>query len=169
MRTLFFLGLLAISTVLMTATCPRSLEKELFGKLGRKVYQVLRRGTDRPEIAQAMMPIPVREGDFEEAVANRVILATCLFKDDERALLFCNSRDECDRMGRWLGWRPYHSSVSTEECSEAMKLWKDGAVIGLVCTSMLNCCLDYPHIRYVFHLGPPRDVVDYYQAIGRAA
>lgn len=50
-----------------------------------------------------------------------------------------------------------------------MRLWKEGAVCGLASTSMLNCCLDYPYVRYVFHLGPPRDVVDYYQAIGRAA
>lgn len=50
-----------------------------------------------------------------------------------------------------------------------MALWKGGSVFGLVCSSMLNCCLDYPDVRYVFHLGPPRDVVDYYQAIGRLA
>lgn len=72
-------------------------------------------------------------------------------------------------MARLLGWRPYHSSISTEERSEAMKLWKDGAVFGLAATSMLNCCLDYPNVCYVFHLGPPRDAFEYYQAIGRAA
>jgi hypothetical protein len=116
-----------------------------------------------------MIPIQVGEGDFEEAVANRIISATSLSKDSERALLFCNSRDECDRMAKRLSWRPYHSSISAEERLEAMNLWKEGAVVGLVCTSMLNCCLDYPHVRYVFHLGPPRDVVDYYQAIGRSA
>jgi superfamily II DNA helicase RecQ len=116
-----------------------------------------------------MIPIHVQESDFEEAVANRVISVTSLCKDAERALLFCNFRDECDRMARRLGWRPYHSSVSTKERSEAMKLWKGGAVVGLVCTAMLNCGLDYPHVRYVFHLGPPRDIINYYQAIGRAA
>jgi hypothetical protein len=35
--------------------------------------------------------------------------------------------------------------------------------------SMLNCCLDYPHVCFVFHLGPPRDIIDYYQAIGHLA
>src|SRR5215471_15454358 len=111
----------------MTATCPRSSEKGLFEKLGRTVYQVLRRSTDRPEISQAMIPIQV--SDFEEAVANRVISAVSLSKDAERALLFCNSRDECDRMARQLRWRPYHSSVSTKERSEAIKSWRNGEVI----------------------------------------
>ena len=167
MKALSFLGSLSISIILMTATCPRNLEKALFEKLGRKVYQVLRRSTDRPEILQAM--IQVNESDFEEAAAKHVISASGRCKDAERVLLFCNSRDECNRLARRLGWRPYHSSISTNERSETMKSWKDGEVVGLVCTSMLNCRLDYPHVRYVFHLGPPRDVVDYYQAIGRAA
>jgi superfamily II DNA helicase RecQ len=30
-------------------------------------------------------------------------------------------------------------------------------------------CLDYPSVRAVFHLGQPRDAIDYHQAIGRAA
>ena len=169
MGMLSFFGSLAISIVLMTATCPRGLEKALFEKLGRKVYRVLRRSTDRPEISQSVVPIHAHEGDFEEAVAGRVASFARLCKDAERVLLFCNSRDECDRMQTRLGWRPYHSSISIEDRSKAMKAWKDGTVLGLVSTSMLNCCLDYPYVRYVFHLGPPRDVIDYYQAIGRAA
>src|ERR1700687_5674561 len=42
MAMLSFLGTHPISLVLMTATCPPSLEKVLFEKLGRKVYKVLR-------------------------------------------------------------------------------------------------------------------------------
>lgn len=172
MGMLAFFGTLAIPLVLMTATCPKSLESELFNKLGRKVYQVLRRSTDRPEISQEAMPIQAKTGNFEEIVAKNITSATSLLKGTERALLFCNSRDECDRMVRLLpeGWKPYHSSISVEERSEEMKLWKDGALVfGFAATSMLNCCLDYPNIRYVFHLGPPRDVIDYHQAIGRSA
>lgn len=172
MGMLAFFGTLAVPLVLMTATCPKSLESELFKKLGRTVYQVLRRSTDRPEISQEVIPIQAKTGNFEEIVANNIASATRLLKDTERALLFCNSRDECDRMVQLLpaGWRPYHSSISVEERSEEMKSWKDGAIVfGFAATSMLNCCLDYPNIRYVFHLGPPRDVIDYYQAIGRSA
>jgi hypothetical protein len=153
----------------MTATCPPSLEKVLFEKLGRKVYKVLRRSTDRPEISQQFIPIQGDLADLENEVANNIASLTCSSKDTERALLFCNSRDECDRMAVLLGWKPYHSDIPIEDRVEAMKLWKGGSTFGLVCTSMLNCCLDYPDVRYVFHLGPPRDVVDYYQAIGRLA
>lgn len=52
MGMLAFFGMLPISLVLMTATCTKSLERELFNKLGRKVYRVLRQSTDRPEISQ---------------------------------------------------------------------------------------------------------------------
>jgi hypothetical protein len=72
-------------------------------------------------------------------------------------------------MAKLLQWFPYHFSVSTAEQSEAMRRWKDGIVFGLGCMSMLNCCLDYPHVCFVFYLGPPRDIIDYYQAIGHLA
>ena len=42
MSTLAFLGMLPVPIILMTATCPRTLEHRAFEKLGRKVYQVLR-------------------------------------------------------------------------------------------------------------------------------
>jgi hypothetical protein len=162
-------GTLVVSVVLMTATCPSGLEQDLFQKLGRKVYKVLRRSTDRPEISQEMIPIRAGQEDFERTVANDITSVVSFSNAAERALLFCNSRDECNRMAKLLGWKSYHSSVSIEDRSEVMQLWKDGSVQGLACTSMLNCCLDYPHVSCVFHLGPPRDIVDYYQAIGRGA
>ena len=169
MGMLTFFGTLAIAIVLMTATCPNSLERYLFEKLGRKIYRVVRRSTDRPEICQKIIPIWADRGKFEQTVAKSITSAISFSNKAERALLFCNSRDECDRMAELLGWEPYHSSITIEERSEGKKSWKEGAVLGLACTSMLNCCLDYPYVNYVFHLGPPRDVVDYYQAIGRAA
>ena len=162
-----FLGQLPTSIVLMTATCPRAMEKALFDKLGRQIYRVLRQRTDRPEIAQKWLPVCSK--DLEKTVAEKIGLLTREFQGPDRGLLFCLSHDECDRMADLLGWRPYHASVSSDKRVESMRLWITGGVMGLACTSMLNCCLDYPSVRAVFHLGPPRDPIDYYQAIGRAA
>ena len=158
----FFFFLITLLPGLFT----RSLESQLFGRLDPNSDEVLGRRTDQ---RQAMITIQVRQDDYEETAANRIISATRLCKDSERALLFCQHHDQCDRMARRLGWRPYHSSVSSEDRLQAIKSWKEGAVVGLVSTSILSCCLDYPHVRYVFHLGFPRNVVDYCQAIGRAA
>lgn len=168
MGMLSFFGMLAVSLVLMTATCPARLEAHLFQKLGRNVYRVVRRSTDRPEICQKMIAI-ASGGDFERTVAENIKSTISFSSKVERALLFCTSRKECDHMAELLSWKPYHSSISIEERLRWKKLWRDGGVLGLACTSMLNCCLDYSDVRYVFHLGSPRDAVDYYQAIGRAA
>ena len=62
MGMLTFFGTLTISIVLMTATCPNDLERYLFQKLGRKIYQVPRRSTDRPDISQKMIPIRADPG-----------------------------------------------------------------------------------------------------------
>jgi hypothetical protein len=166
-NVLEYFGQMPTSMLLSTATCPHHLEKELFAKLGRQVYQVLRCRTDRPEIAHRM--ITVNSEDMERTVAANIATFTPTFLPDDRALLFCWSREECDRMANLLGWKPYHSSVPLDERSQHKKMWVKGEILGLACTSMLNCCLDYPSVKYVFHLGPPRDAIDYYQAIGRAA
>jgi Helicase conserved C-terminal domain len=162
-----YFGRMPTPMLLMTATCPHKLEKELFSKLGRQIYQVLRIGTDRPEIAHKM--IPVHSKNMEETVAANIVKLTEKFRKDDRALLFCLSHEECDRMAELLGWKPYHASIPLDRRSDFKKMWAKGEIAGLACTSMLNCCLDYPSVRIVFHLGPPRDAIDYYQALGRAA
>jgi hypothetical protein len=111
-----------------------------------------------------------KEGPIiEDAVEKRVSERTQLLKGRERALLFCLSRPECDRMAGKLTWRPYHADISIDDRDAYLQEWRSGKVLGLVCTSMLNCCLDYKEVRLVFHLGVPRDAVDYWQAIGRAS
>jgi superfamily II DNA helicase RecQ len=155
---------------LLEGSFPRSLEDQLFERLVGNIHRVLRQATDQRHISHVVMiRFGVRAGDFEEAISNSIVSATRLFNHGERALLFCISRDECDRIARRLGWRPYHSSISGEARLQAMKLWKEGAMVGVVCTSKLHCCLDYPYVRYVLHLGFPRNIVDYSQAVGRAA
>jgi hypothetical protein len=162
-----YLGRMPTSILLMTATCPPSLEQSLFAKLGRQVYQVIRRSTDRPEIAQRMVAMSSK--DMEKDVAADIKSITQQFRKQDRALLFCLSHNECDRMAELLDWKPYHASIPLEERARYMKMWRDGEICGLASTSMLNCCLDYPGVRSVFHMRPPRDVIDYCQAIGRAA
>jgi hypothetical protein len=163
-----YFGQLAVSIILMTATLPRDLEQELFRKVGRQTYRVLRRKTDRPEIVHSMIPLE-QNVNIEEVVAKKVLERVWALKEPERALVFCLSRSECDRMSILLGWKPYHADVSTENRSQYLKEWRLGGVKGLVCTSMLNCCLDYHAVRLIFHLGIPRDALDYSQATGRVS
>jgi hypothetical protein len=165
-----FFGTLPLAIVLLTATCPPCLEKDLFRKVGREVYRVLRQGTDRPEISQKMDRIVLDHArELEDVVAENVLALQSELVGKERMLLFCLSHKDCDRMAELLHWKAYHSHISLEDRSAHMMLWKEGSIKGLACTSMLNCCLDYSTVRYVFHLEAPRDVVDYYQAIGRCA
>ena len=164
-ESLEYLGRMPASILLMTATCPRHMEQSLFAMLGRRVYHVLRRGTDRPEISQTF--VALLSEDMEKTVAAKVQSITQQFQRKDRALLFCWSHDECDRMAELLGWKPYHALIPPDDRSLHKKTWEQGGIVGLACTSMLNCCLDYPNVRIVFHLGPPRDAIDYSQAIGR--
>ena len=148
-----YFGRMPTPILLMTATCPSKLEKELFSKLGRQIYVVLRRDTDRPEIAHRM--IPVHSKDMEKTVAGNILsFIQCNFGVEDRALLFCWSHEECDRMAELLGWKPYHASIALDMRSDFKRMWILGEILGMACTSMLNCCLDYLTVRAVFHLGP---------------
>jgi superfamily II DNA helicase RecQ len=161
-------GQLPTSIVLVTATLPRHLENRLFNKIGRRVYRVLRRPTERPEIAHTMIPLELTGLDMEKTVADR-IQGLVVLNESERALLFCLSRVECDRMADLLQWKPYHADIPPATRSQYLKEWRLGKTRGLVCTSLLNCCLDFPAVRFVFHLHIPRDAVDYDQAVGRGS
>lgn len=171
LNLLEFLGSIPVPIIIMTATWPQSLERELFLKIGRSSFRVLRQSTHRPEIQQRLVLI-------EDAKDNQALNASVTSKiqalipdldEKDRMLLFCLSHNDCDTMAQSLGWMPYHSHISLEQRAQSMHMWKSGQVQGLACTSMLNCCLDYPHVRYVYHLNLPRDAVDYGQAIGRCA
>ena len=162
-----YFGHLPVPIVLITATLPQHLEKKLFDQLGRRTYRVLRRTTERPEIVHRM--VATGQTNFEAKVAAQILDLTCHLAENERMLLFCLSRPECDRMAALLKWPAYHSDISLAMRASHLHQWRQGIVIGMACTAMLNCCLDYPSVRYAFHLGIPRDSVDFWQAIGRVS
>lgn len=171
MSLLQFLGCLSVPIVLMTATCPPNLEKDAFEKIGRFSFSVIRTSTHRPEIQQRFVQIEEAQDEeqLQRFAVDRIQALIPSLAAEDRMLLFCLSHSDCDQMAKALGWQPYHAHVILEDRAESMRKWKAGEIQGLACTSMLNCCLDYAHVRYVFHLGPPRDAIDYSQAIGRCS
>jgi superfamily II DNA helicase RecQ len=164
-------GQVPVPIVLMTATLPRALEQKLFSKLSRQVYAVLRRSTERPEIAHTMIAVDEENSglDLEDTVVHKIKASIKRLGAEERILLFCLSRQECDRMAEKLGWKAYHADVDVADRLRHLQAWRSGEILGLACTSMLNCCLDYSAVRFVFHLKAPRDVMDYAQAVGRGS
>ncbi|KAG5223759.1 P-loop containing nucleoside triphosphate hydrolase protein [Salix suchowensis] len=153
-----FFGSIPAPIVLMTATCTKEMERQLFAMMGRAVFRTLRQPCDRAEIAHSVTEVPTStSSEFEEAVAIQITTAVK------------ELQGTCDRMAELLGWLPYHSSITAQDRSINLRAWREGRIQGLSCTSMLNCCLDYPAVRFIFHLGQPRDVVDYWQAVGRSS
>jgi superfamily II DNA helicase RecQ len=116
------------------------------------------------EIAYRMISINFR--NIGDEVVDRITEQTHKLCGQEHVLLFCLSHDDCNGMVVRLGWKPYHANTPVEVCAQYMEDWHAGCTIGLVCTSMLNCCLDYPQVQLFYHLGIPWDSVNYGQAIG---
>jgi superfamily II DNA helicase RecQ len=163
-----FLGGIPIPIIIMTATWPRSLERVLFLKISCSSFHVLCQSTHRPQIWQQLVLIEDVKNNqaLNVSVMSKIQALIPDLDEKDWMLLFCLSHNDCDTMAQFLGWMPYHSHISLEQRVQSMQMWKKDQIWGLACLSMLSCCLDYPHVRYVYHLDLPCDAVDYAQAIG---
>jgi Helicase conserved C-terminal domain len=150
--------------VLATATLPRSLENQLFRTIGRRLYRVIRRPMEHPEIAHKM--IKLNQLDLED-VATQIRDFISGPDGQEPSLLLCQTGETCDVMADKLNWKPYHSDIYIANRAHFMEEWLSGKFPGLVCTPTHSCCIDYSAIRSVFHLGIPQDAINYMQAICR--
>lgn len=160
------LKLLPSPIVLATATCPQLMERQLFDILDRKAYEVVRCKTDDLKVVHKAVSIASqRLYGIEEPVALQIHFLMKGIKAAERALLFCQTEEERDRMANLLQWRTFQSSMLIEQRKRVLTMWKSGEIAGLVCDTTMDCCLDYPRIKYIFHLGAPRNGVDYCQSI----
>jgi len=61
----------------------------------------------------------------------------------------------------------YHADLSKEIRSAVYQEWVQGGVKILVATSALGLGIDYGHVRFVFHQGQSRSLMDFSQESGR--
>jgi len=107
MVTLEFLGWLAVSIILMTATCTRALERLLFEKAWTEGLPGTSRSTDRPRDRHQLIPVRVDWGNFEEAVAERIISLVHPLTGAERACSFVTLVMSATAWPKLLRWLPY--------------------------------------------------------------
>ena len=67
-----------------------------------------------------------------------------------------------------MAYRVHHSDLSVTEKEEALAAWRDGTVKFMIATKGFGVGVDYPHVRFVLHLGGSSSVLDYAQETGRA-
>lgn len=91
----------------------------------------------------------------------------------DQGLVYVQSRHESERWGQRMvsaGIRgaSYHAGLPSKEKQRRQRLWMEGKLQVLACTSAFGMGIDAPHVRWVFHAGPPLNLESYIQESGRA-
>lgn len=106
-------------------------------------------------------------------------LVDCLLHDDrlknKKGLIYCLTINDCIRVSQFLqnygiSAAPYYSArkEDKEQVEENFAKFEAGEIKVLVCTIKLGMGYDASDIRYVIHYQLPKNIIAYYQQIGRA-
>jgi superfamily II DNA helicase RecQ len=93
----------------------------------------------------------------------------------DRFLIYVQTIKDGQEVAHALQIPLYHSTseamgreLTTVQQEDMYNAWLSGDAVGLVTTSVLSAGNDYSHIRWVAHVGNPRDMLSFQQESGRA-
>jgi ATP-dependent DNA helicase RecQ len=89
-------------------------------------------------------------------------------------IIYCLTQKDCDDLATFLSShkilaRAYHSGLDKEVSDEAIHLFSKNKIKVLVATIKFGMGYDKPDVAFVIHYQVPKNIVSYYQQIGRAA
>ncbi|KAJ9130107.1 DEAD/DEAH box helicase [Pleurostoma richardsiae] len=160
-------------TVWLTATLP-PIYRELFLEHNKLVRpRIVRESTNRPNLRYIVR----RErgpGGLSERAA-RLVQACCegadlLQGERDRIILYCPTKELVAELADMLDCPSYTADSGTEsEKAAIIEQWLGAADSrAIVATSALGPGFDYPHVRWVIHVGPPDLMTNFSQESGRA-
>lgn len=89
-------------------------------------------------------------------------------------IIYCLTTRDCETLSKFLNAnginaRPYHSKLSSDEVEDNLNLFINNQIKVLVATIKLGMGYDKPDVSFIIHYQFPKNIVSYYQQIGRAA
>jgi ATP-dependent DNA helicase RecQ len=90
-----------------------------------------------------------------------------------QGLIYVQSRHESERWSQRLKQAgmtaaSFHAGLPLREKQKRQEAWRTHKIQVLTCTSAFGMGIDAPHVRWVFHAGPPPNPESYIQEAGRA-
>jgi superfamily II DNA helicase RecQ len=157
------LRLLGCPIVLLTATLPPMRELELEACMLVRHATYIRASTVRPNARYFVSWC--QRGKLEEtALAMCKRWAKRLQRTQEKGVVYCRSKAQCERIAKELDCIYYHAEV--EDRAEQLAEWAEAGGM-IVATSALGTGVDYAGIVYILHVGMPWSLTDFAQASGR--
>ena len=125
----------------------------------------MRTSTVRPNLIHSVRFLP--QDKHEDGLVAFIRDRYKTYQKAERAIIFCRTKTEADRLAHRIGSKAYHSG-HRETNEDTLSLWRIGVSSILVATSIIGSGFDYPSVRDVVHCNPSHTPLDQYQEECRA-
>lgn len=153
----------------MTGSLPPSLYPVLCEMTGI-TWQFVRTPSSRKELKYQVITVP-SESVIDQAIVEHVNLAISSYRSQDRAIVFCRSKQHATHLAYLFKIPPYYAvgedGSLLEKNKETLNRWISGDQPVMISTSILGCGLDYSHIRDVVHRDPSYTMMDQYQEDSR--
>ncbi|KAH0559412.1 hypothetical protein GP486_004072 [Trichoglossum hirsutum] len=161
--------------VFITATLPPSGERLLFGRVGVRSTVMLRCPTFRPNLSYRIELIDREDGlDFNGIPKD--LLASVSVKSreiarDEKIIVYCRTKAETEAIAKELGCEYFNGSLTDEKKREVLRRWleQDSYKVIVATFGGLGNGVDYPKVRYAYHVSPWQNAMCFAQESGRVA
>lgn len=146
-----------------TATANKRVEIDIAEQLGNKI-EILRGTLIRENLKIKIVPLV-------NSIEKRAWLATHLDDLEGSGIIYCTTKNECERVTAWLKSRGieaefYHSKAENKEDIESRLI--NNKIKVVVATIALGMGFDKKDVRFVIHYNLSKSLIEYYQEIGRA-
>ena len=157
--------------IFLTATLPPTMMTAFQQELLLVNPHVIRSSTIRKDLNYHVIRSPILDLQaYAVEMVQRFLQEPWVMQDERaRVIVYTLTRKEADAVAEALdGLRYYSDSGSVEEKAAALQQWVDGVKKIVVATSAFGVGVNYAHVRGVFHIGMPDNVIDFAQEVGRA-
>lgn len=154
---------LQVPTIMLTATLPPSLEFEFEESMALQYARYIRASTVR--VSTRYYVHECKRGELRTIAVESCKRRKAHFRQKEKGVVYCRSRDETERLAEELGCGFVHAGSIENE--ESISRWLEEGGF-MVATSALGTGVDFPGIVFILHAGMPYGMIDYAQESGRA-
>ncbi|TCD60192.1 hypothetical protein EIP91_010597 [Steccherinum ochraceum] len=155
------LNLLGSQIIGLTATLPPHLVHAI-SETTNNHWRLVRTPTARPNLSYGTRVLETEEGAIEVTL-NTLADRMKTYQPQDRAIVYCRSRQDVEDVAAALNVLPYHAGTD----SEALTRFESGEQRILVATTALSAGYHHPHVRDIVFMGLPFNPIDLDQMAGR--